>query len=160
MNWPPDQHEVPVKRRHSFPGLQAGDAEVLRHALESERLRPERMWLNVPVGDPPPWTMDPRFAPFAQRMAQLYQRRIDLVVQQGSALRIIELKPLGSPTAVGQALLYRHLAEHTPELLGEPSACILCDVLQPDIRTLTRAYGIHCCELSVPDQPVLPPDLT
>lgn len=160
MNWPPDTHEIPVKRRHSFPGLGAGDAQVLRHALESGRLKPERMWLNVPVGDPPAWTLDPRFAPYARRMASIYQRRIDAVVQHGNALRIIELKPLGSPTAVGQALLYRLLAENTPELIGEPSACILCDALQPNIRSLTRAYGIHACELSIPDQPVLPEGMT
>ena len=150
MNWPPDNCEVPTTRRGKFPGLQAGDAAVLRHALDNGTIRPDRMWLNVPVGNPPHWSLDPRLAPFAYRLRTIYQRRIDLVIQQDDQLTAIELKPLGSPTALGQALVYRELANLDAGDAVDVSAAILCDVLQPDIAPIARQAGVRILETTSP----------
>ena len=148
MNWPPDQCEVPVGRRGKFPGLQNGDADVLRRALDKGVISPDRMWLNVPVGDVPGWANDPRFEPFAYRLRTIYQRRIDLVIQTGDELLAIEIKPLGGPTAVGQALLYRDLADIAVGDAQDVSGAILCDAMQPDVATIARKGGIRIIETS------------
>lgn len=154
--WPPPATEVPVSRRGKFPGLQQPDANVLRDALTRGLIQPERMWLNVPVGDLPPWSEQPDLAPFAYRLRTIYQRRVDLVALTGQDLAITEIKPLASPTAIGQALLYLELVKRRSDVLGEPHAAILCQALQPDVGPLIRKLGIRCTQTS----PLPPPSPT
>lgn len=156
--WPPDSAEIPVTRRGKFPGLQPPDADVLRRALDAGVIAPDKMWLNVPVGPVPDWARDGALAPFAARMQQIYQRRIDLVIQTGDRLEVVEIKPLGSPTALGQAILYRDLAQAEPDRPGEITASILCDCIQPDCSRVCRQAGIRCRELRPSAKKPVPPE--
>lgn len=141
--WPPESCACPAVRRHSFPGVSRDDRRVLRLAIVQGVIRPERWWFNVPCCEPPEWVWDPDHAPFHPGLAALYPRRIDLVSQRGASWWVVELKPLASPTAIGQALMYHQLACECCSLEIELKPVVICQACPPEIRAVAEAHGVR-----------------
>lgn len=73
----------------------------------------------------------------------LTQKRIDVVALAPSAIYIIEVKPLASIIACGQAIIYRDLFKRTYHLTKPLKAAILTDDPDPDIQACAIDFDVH-----------------
>ena len=149
MIWP-NAHEItnghtPAKCR----GLGPEDRELLAGHIAQDDLPPGRLWVDCHVGPIPDFPPD---APDSlKRTLPNYQRRIDLIIDDGTYAHICELKPAASFVAFGQTLYYtslitRHLTTHC---WLYPT--IITDAADPDIIPLCKSHSIYLYQLTGAD---------
>jgi len=133
---PPQPPEI----RRSYPHLLPQDTTVWTRWLEHNAHRITGVWYDVHVGTPV--QVDDRAPDWLRRVAAgVTRKRIDVVAKAPPETWVIEIKPYGSYTALGQALVYSRLfrVEHQPYLPVVP--LVICAEIDPDIVDDFVAYG-------------------
>jgi len=75
--------------------------------------------------------------------ATLYRRKIDVVGWKDGQCSIVEVKPRGGPSALGQVTGYVHLYEQDFKPAASPKVILLTDELLPDMTMLAAKFGVR-----------------
>jgi len=123
--------QKPVIMPH-YPHLLAEDSWVWTEYLKAPITGLKKVWYDVHVGQPVELPngaskMDKKIA------AGITRKRIDVVAAVAGGYWVIELKPVGNMTALGQALVYTRLfkAEYRPD--GDVWPIVICGQLDRDL---------------------------
>ena len=132
----------PPEIRPTYPHLLPEDAALWTYWLQTNATRLQRVWYDVHVGTAVP--IAATAPPWLRSVADAVTRkRIDVVAEAPDALWVVELKPIASYTALGQAIAYARLvaAEYTPALPILPT--VICAETDPDLMPDYRRLGVH-----------------
>lgn len=123
------------------PNLTPLDLEVWRRFLLLRPLMFERFEFQVPVGTPQSL---PLSASDADRRVwdKLTSKRIDAVGVNGDGFTVIEVKPRGGASALGQALVYRDLFVQKRKPVQPVAALVLCNYVDDDVRLTALRYNV------------------
>jgi hypothetical protein len=142
---PPDKPEI----RRWYPHMLAEDAIVWTAWLLQNAHRLTGVWYDVHVGTAvqPPADLGPIALQVA---AAVSRKRIDVVAKTPAELWVIELKPYGNYTALGQALVYSRLfaLENPGSLPIVPM--VICFEVDPDLPDDFTRYGVRFEEVGYP----------
>lgn len=123
--------QKPIVMPH-YPHMLTEDSEIWSRYLTQQVLPILEVWYDVHVGSGvllPVGSSD-----LDKRIAQgVTRKRIDVVCRLESALWVVELKPVGSMTALGQALAYRGLFVREYEAPRDTLAIVICGEVDPDL---------------------------
>jgi len=103
----------------------------------------ETQWIRFDVGFPASASDASTGAGALNTMwTTLRRKRADVVVSDGRALYVLELKPVLSFAAVGQALGYGHLARRAIGNRAEVRQMIVFKGIDADLMELCRVYDV------------------
>lgn len=124
-----------------YPHFLIEDNAVWTRALDHYMKEIEELWYDIRVGQPViPTEGSPEFL---YRVAEgVTRKRIDVVARMHGILWIIEIKPYGNMTAIGQALTYVRLFRKEYPNEQHLQGLIVCDVMDEDLPPLLRDLGI------------------
>ena len=132
---------------HRFPHMLLEDSAVWRHYLDISTDLPELVWYDVHVGtavEPLPGSPE-----WLKKVADgVSRKRIDVVAKFIDHYKVIEIKPVGSMTAIGQVVTYRRLLSVEYPNLGPFVGCILCETIDQDLLRVAADYDIEVIALS------------
>ena len=131
----------------SYPQISPEDEEILNTLI---LLRPaywDRVWYSARVGKELINIPSAAAAWERKYLEATFSRRIDLVGLKGADLHIVEIKPAASYTALGQVLVYTHLARQLLPLPVTVIPHVLTDSADPLILPIASKYGIKITEL-------------
>lgn len=119
----------------------AEDIEVWSRYLVDPIVPITEVWYDVHVGRGMPLPVgagdiDRRIA------AGISRKRIDAVCRIGGGFWVVEIKPLASMLALGQALAYTRLFLEEYEVTGEVWPVIVCDRADEDLISEFEALGV------------------
>jgi len=80
---------------------------------------------------------------YARAQEILSKYRIDAVSTDQNGVKIIEVKPRATTSAIGQVIVYKELYERDYELQLPVIPAIVTDYEMPDMRYLTRELNIE-----------------
>ena len=150
----PWQSAVPMVQ---YPGMLAQDRIVWTAMLTEFPTLFARVAYNVHVGTSS--LAAPGQTPMEIAIAQgVGRKRIDVVADTGQAIWIIEVKPYGNHTALGQVQLYADLFErdYEPALPLEPVLIVASH--DPDLMPLAERLRIRVMDVEVPElETIIPP---
>jgi hypothetical protein len=89
---------------------------------------------EVPPGTPPQ---------YAVMWTRNTQKRIDVLLDTGSAWRIIELKHNATGAALGRLLMYRDMWMREPPDSRPVEVYLITNRLDPDVRDTAQAIGVN-----------------
>jgi hypothetical protein len=123
------------------PNVRTKDAEVWTKFLEDRPFDIEKVWYNLRVGKvyQVPKQDDPSMERFAQ---STYRKKIDVVFSTPGRFYVAELKPFGSFTAIGQAMLYARLFVDEFDDPGLVFPTIICNNADPDALELYKEQNL------------------
>lgn len=97
-------------------------------------------------------TINTEFEPNIMKMVKaVSQLRIDVITIHDDYLRIIELKPYGSCTALGQLAVYNQLMKRKYANLFHIIPTLVCFRCPEDIATVLDHYGFDLYTVDVPE---------
>ena len=148
MSTPLGPPQIPTLQT-SYPHLLAEDTIVWTRWLRTNIHRIQAVWYDVHVGLPV--TLLPGLHPSMLADTQAISRkRIDVVARAGPEIWVIEVKPYGTYTALGQALVYSRLftIEYNP---GQPTIpMVICCAMDPDLVADCQRLGVRYEEVGYP----------
>lgn len=129
-----------------FPHMGPLDARVWRLALSSGLVKADKFEYDVRLGGAGAHLVEDAH-PHKGMWLTLLRKRVDVIAWTGDQATVIEVKPVGSFAALGQALAYAWLykKEQRPKL--PPIAAVCCAVVDPDLRPIFAAFGVQVLEL-------------
>lgn len=87
-----------------------------------------------------------------QNMAtKLSQMRIDVVGYKNGTIELIELKPIGGATLIGQLVTYPILYKQTFEISYLPKSKGICFYSSPDIKYVAKQLNVEIKEVTAPN---------
>jgi len=123
--------QKPIVMPH-YPHMLTEDSAVWTKFLQNLDVEILEVWYDVHVGSGvllPVGSDD-----LDKRIAQgVTRKRIDVVCRLESAVWVVELKPIGSMTALGQALAYRGLFVREYETIRNTLPIVICGEVDPDL---------------------------
>jgi len=131
----------PPDVRSAYPHMLSEDTVVWSQFLRETTGLISRCWYDVHVGDAV--TVPTDVPPEIQIVSRAVTRkRIDVVALMGSVYHVVEVKPWGGYTALGQALVYwRLFRSEYPD--ARPSLpYVVCSTIDPDCRDDFDEHGI------------------
>lgn len=123
------------------PSLTPLDLEVWRRFLVLRPSMFDAFHFQVAVGSGQPL---PSSASDADRKAwdKLTSKRIDAVGINKDGITVIEVKPRGGASALGQALVYRDLYILKMKPAQPVAALVLCNYVDEDVRLSALRYNV------------------
>lgn len=76
-------------------------------------------------------------------MVRLWQKRIDVLAQQGAETHIIEVKPNAGASALGQVLSYCELYRGYVDPFAKVKPILITNSLKPDMALLSQQMGVE-----------------
>lgn len=130
------------------PHLTPLDLEVWRRFLLLHPDKFQRFDYQVRVGKGQPL---PAAASESDRKAwrELTEKKIDAVGWNADGPTVIEVKPRGGASAIGQALLYRDLYTQEKRPSQPVAAMVVCDYVDEDVRLTALRYNISLVSVGV-----------
>lgn len=132
----------------SEPSLTPLDLEVWRRFLFLRPTMFDSFAFQVPVGSGQPL---PNSASDADRRAwdKLTAKRIDAVGVNRDGITVIEVKPRGGASALGQVLVYRDLYIQKIKPAQPVAALVVCNYIDEDVRLSALRYNVSFLAVSV-----------
>jgi hypothetical protein len=127
-----------------------GDVRVWREALRLGLVKADRFEYDVRLGGAGADLVE-REHPHLRMWETLLKKRVDVVAWSGSHATIIEVKPVASFSALGQAVGYRFLWGRERAGRGGFRVAVVCAIVDPDLAPVFRLQQV--------DLVVLPADL-
>ncbi len=128
--------------RASYPHMLPEDTQIWTRWLNHHAARISQAWYDVHVGTA---VQLPADAPdYLRRVARgLTRKRIDVVAQAPTEMWVIEIKPHGGYTALGQALVYARMfaAEYPQDLPIIPM--VICRQIDADLVHDYLRHGVR-----------------
>lgn len=138
------------EKRRRYPGLLKKDVLVWETFIDHFPGYFSSCDYNVRVGEG--IIIDHNWHISIQNMATaLTQLRIDVIGESNNDITIIELKPYGSCTAIGQLLAYTKLYADKYTNYNELIPLLLCFYCPPDIKKILEFYDIQIIEVPHPE---------
>lgn len=135
---PPGQQ--PVLRPH-YPHMLQEDNSVWSKFLSSDADRISELWYDLKVGEPIFLSADA--TEMERKIANgVSRKRIDVVCHVEENYWVVEIKPLASMLAIGQALTYARLFALEYEVVGRVVPVIVCDYIDADLVDEFDEFGI------------------
>jgi hypothetical protein len=132
--------------RPSYPHMLVEDRGVWSRWLEVHGAVVGRCWYDVHVGEavPVPVGLGPEIEAVSLGVTR---KRIDVVALVGGVYWVVEVKPYGSQTALGQVLNYSRLftLEFGPEKMVQP--VVVCCAVDPDLAADFGRFGVRVEEV-------------
>ena len=132
-NWPECHECCEPGRPPNHCGLGQADRLILTAHLEAETIRPEKLWYNTLVGEPPTWIDGIPDGTRRNWVVATYCKRPDVVWLQDRLIYVAEIKPYASYIAFGQATQYARLARRLAANPNAIRAAIVTDQPDPDL---------------------------
>lgn len=124
-----------------YPHMFARDVEVWEKFLEKHARDYEGFDYDIKVGEGRP--PSPFWPVEIKKMNEvLTKKRIDVVGYQKDQIHVIEVKPIASNEAIGQALTYANLFRKELKDPRPVVPAIVTDSEVPDMKTLTKEFGL------------------
>lgn len=137
-----------VTRRVPFPHMGPADTRVWRLAL-SEGLLPETEWTyDVRLGGAGAIVIPDEHTHKAM-WETLLRKRVDAYSVVAGRPWLVEVKPIGSFAALGQALGYCDLWEREHGKRPQPLPVVVCAVIDRDLAPTFERYGVRVISLPV-----------
>jgi len=130
-----------------YPHQRPEDVAVIERAIELLPDLFDSVTYDVRVGTGRPVTGDVPES-VAEDWAHLTKLRVDMVGHRGDEIWVVEVKPDGNPTALGQAVGYCSLFNDTYALEYKAVPAILCANCHPDIQRAADGLGVIVIDLS------------
>lgn len=131
-----------AKFRHMGPG----DVRVWVKATELSLIPGERFDYNVRLGGSGAESVDRTHEHYGMWLT-LMCKRVDVVAWVAGQPWLIEVKPIGSFAALGQALGYCDLWEREKGNKPKPVPCVVCAYADPDLIETFERYGVRVISL-------------
>ncbi|TXH51710.1 MAG: hypothetical protein E6Q97_17790 [Desulfurellales bacterium] len=132
----------------TLPQLTPLDLEVWRRFLFLRPSMFDRFDFQTRVGSGQPL---PASATDADRRAwaMLTEKRIDAVGFNGDGITVIEVKPRGGASALGQVLVYRDLYREKFRPAQTLSALVVCNYVDEDVRLTALRLNVSFLAVAV-----------
>ena len=142
---PPEKVQVAAH----YPHLLSEDTIVWTRWLERNQHRISAVWYDVHVGEPVavPAGLHPSIPIDALAVSR---KRIDAVARTPSEIWVIELKPYGNYTSLGQALTYSRLFAQGYDAGLPVVPMVICCELDPDLVDDFQRLGVRFEEVGYP----------
>lgn len=125
-----------------YPHMLPLDVEVWRDFVGSSSAAGWDWKYDVRVGSPPSapaqWDENSRLA-----YRNLLLKRVDAVGRRGQESVVVEVKPVGNMSAIGQLLCYAHCLEEAHHLYVRPQKWLVCGVCDVDVLRVCHNCGIE-----------------
>lgn len=133
----------------AYPHMLEEDRVVWTRWLRMRGSRIDRVWYDVHVGLP---VEVPNDLPPEIRAVSLAvtRKRIDCVARSGLEWWVIEVKPFGNFTALGQVIGYRRLFQEEYEVAGTVVGVVVCGKVDPDLVDDFADRGVRIEEVGYP----------
>lgn len=132
--------QKPIVMPH-YPHMLAEDTEVWTKYLMDPVIPILEVWYDVHVGHGVLLPMG--HDDLDKRIAQgVTRKRIDVVCRHSNSIWVVEIKPLGSMTALGQALAYCGLFVREYSTGGPVLPVVVCDQVDEDLVDDYDAAGV------------------
>ena len=132
--------QKPIVMPH-YPHMLSNDVAVWTRFLESGVLKPEVVWYDFHVGDSV--ELPDGVPPMEVRIAQgLTRKRIDAVCLRTGNYWAVEVRPVCSMSAVGNAVFYARLLAQEVELDGGVFPVVVCDRVDHDVARFLDELGV------------------
>lgn len=79
----------------------------------------------------------------------LTEKRIDAVGFNGDGITVIEVKPRGGASALGQVLVYRDLYREKEKPALPLAALVVCNYIDADVRLSALRFGVSFLAVGV-----------
>ena len=140
-----------------YPHMAPADAIVWREWIRNHLDTIKAVYYDVHVGSLPHIDPDSEDVIF-QIAGGISVKRIDVVVNWGDQIWVVELKPFGNAAAMGQAILYATLFHEAFSDTTPISPVIICNEADRDVRAIAPNFGIQVIETLVEPEPEKPPE--
>ena len=137
--------KVPARLKQ-WRGLSGEDALVWERFLQTYDTSRMKVEYNVRLGSPAQNIIEDNPA-LAEMWTELRQKRVDAVVEWEEEIWIVELKPRGSLSALGQALAYKLLYEEQEKPTKPVEPVVICAWLDDDLRRVMGELGVNVFEV-------------
>lgn len=124
-----------------LPQLTPLDLAVWRRFLLLRPTMFDRFEYQVRVGKGQPLPASATDAD-QRNWAALTEKRVDAIGFNADGITIIEVKPRGGPSALGQALVYRDLYREKFRPAQTLSALVVCSYIDDDVRLSALRLGV------------------
>jgi len=124
-----------------YPHMLSEDVEVWSKFLTKMSKVITRVWYDLHVGQPARMPVDASEI-LKKVAAGVTRKRIDAVCLVGREYWVIEVKPLGNMTALGQAFSYSRLFADEYENYKPVRAAVVCDSLDRDVSSQFQELGV------------------
>lgn len=128
--------------RSPFPHLSVLDTAVWKRFLRTEEAAQWRWRYDMRLGNGAfgKVLVDDDLAP---AWAALTAKRVDCVGVRGSDVALVEVKPIGSMSALGQILTYHSLFLDKKKPTGSVTPWVVCGRADADVVNVFAAYGVR-----------------
>lgn len=137
--------QKPIVMTH-YPHMLAADVEVWSKYLADPIAPIKKVWYDVHVGQGMLLPVDA--SDIDKRIAAgISRKRIDVVCHVGGGFWVVEIKPIGSMLALGQAFSYSRLfiRDYRPD--GEVWPVVICSEVDADLVDDFEAAGVVLIEV-------------
>lgn len=137
--------ELPIGKKpevmRKYPHMMPQDSRIWTKYLLSNHLRSNEVWYDLHVGNA---VVLPEGSSAAmQRVSEgVTRKRIDVVARIGAGFWVIEIKPIGTMAALGQAVTYRNIFAAEYAGAAESVAVVLCALIEEDIIETADDLGV------------------
>jgi hypothetical protein len=138
-----------------YPHLGPDDVGVWDMFMSLALVSPAQCVYDVRLGGAMVWTGVEGSAEH-RLWAGLVKKRVDVVVSLESAKLVVEVKPVGSMSALGQAVCYRSLARREWKTTGDVLSAVVCSVMDVDLIDVCAEVGVLWCQVGFVGGPVTP----
>lgn len=150
--WNPTFPEFPAReyRKYAkYPGMSPKDTIVWNAFIDNNPDFCKEVYYNFRVGEGV--TLNTEFEPNIVKMAKsISQLRIDAITVHANYIRIVELKPYGSCTALGQLIAYNFLLSKRYANLPHVIPTLMCFSCPHDIKTVLNEIRFDIIRVPVP----------
>ena len=129
--------------------MMAEDTEVWTEYLKNPITPISEVWYDLHVGGPVAAAGGPESLE-GRVVAGVTRKRIDVVAHVGAGYWVIEIKPIGSALALGQALSYARMFADEYSPAGEVVPVVICHHCDADLVYDFEAAGVSVIETGPP----------
>lgn len=135
------EERYPYEKRRKYPHMMPYDADIWERFIDKNPSVYEWVEYDVKVGSVPDFVTGHEDEKI-QAQAPLYNKKIDVIGHVGNKIDIIELKPHGGMSALGQVRGYVTLykRDYKPDVIPRP--VLITDILTPDIEHIAYEMGV------------------
>lgn len=132
----------PYERRYKYPHMSPADTEIWEKFIAAFPSRYSTVDYDFALGSTP--LSSSQVASEADaNMVRLWQKRIDVLAQQGGETHVIEVKPNAGASALGQVLSYCELYRGYVDPQANTKPIIITNSLKPDMALLAQQMGVE-----------------
>lgn len=124
-----------------YPHMMPQDSRIWTRYLLSNHMRSNEVWYDLHVGNAV--VLPEGSSEAMQRVSDgVTRKRIDVVARIGGGFWVIEIKPIGTMAALGQAVTYRNLFAKEYAGAAESVPVVLCALIEEDIIETADDLGV------------------